>query len=196
MEYILVAHCCGVGLVCWWWYADGFPCLPGMGICLLRGIVWGVLGWGSLPLSTISGSCSIWFFCREGLLMTSLITWSCCRCLLLCWGIIGLGEVLSPLSRLFSLLEILYGCYMYLPYGFDACSREFVPFDCYISASLSCLWFVQGSLFPLISVQQACLAYVLFKGLCTLFLVLLVPNVFLIYNILTFDKKKSSNCVF
>jgi hypothetical protein len=82
---------------------------------------------------------------------------------------------------------------MYLPYGFDACSRESVPFDCYISASLSCLWFVQGSLFPLISVQQACLAYVLFKGLCTLFLVLLVPSVFLIYNILTFDKKKRAN---
>jgi hypothetical protein len=30
----------------------------------------------------------------------------------------------------------------------------------------------------------------LFKGLCSLFLVLLVPSVFLIYNILTFDKKK------
>jgi hypothetical protein len=85
---------------------------------------------------------------------------------------------------------------MYLPYGFDACSREFVPFDCYISASLSCLWFVQGSLFPLISVQQACLAYVLFKGLCTLFLVLLVPSVFLIYNILTFDKKKKEQTTF
>ena len=94
------------------------------------------------------------------------------------------------MSRLFSLLEMLYGCVCLLPYGFDACSREHVPFDCSISASLSCLWFVQGSLFLLISVQQACLAYVLFKGLCSLFLVLLVSSVFLIYNILTFDKKK------
>jgi hypothetical protein len=60
----------------------------------------------------------------------------------------------------------------------------------FYSAGLSCLWFVQGSLFPLFSVQQACLAYALFKGLCSFFLVLLVSNVFLIYTILTFDKKK------
>ena len=73
---------------------------------------------------------------------------------------------------------------------FDACSREPVPFYCSISAILSCLWFVQGSLFPLLFVQQACLAYDLFKGLCSLFLVLLVSSVFLIYNILTFDQKK------
>jgi len=77
-----------------------------------------------------------------------------------------------------------------LPYGIHACSREPIPFDCSISASLPCLWFVQGSLFPLISVQQACLDYVLFKGLCSLFLILLVSSVFLIYNILTFDQKK------
>jgi hypothetical protein len=38
-----------------------------------------------------------------------------------------------------------------------------------ISASLSCLWFVQGSLFPLFSIQQACLDYGLFKGLCSLY---------------------------
>jgi hypothetical protein len=63
----------------------------------------------------------------------------------------------------------------------------------FYSAGLSCLWFVQGSLFPLFSVQQACLAYALFKGLCSFFLVLLVSNVFLIYTILTFDKKKKES---
>jgi len=62
----------------------------------------------------------------------------------------------------------------------------------FYSASLSCLWIVQRSLFPLFSVPQACLAYALFKGLCSLFLVLLVSNVFLIYTILTFDQKKDS----
>jgi hypothetical protein len=59
--------------------------------------------------------------------------------------------------------------YAYYQMVFDACSREPVPFD-FCSASLSCLCFVQGTLFP--------------------FLVLLVSSVFLIYNILTFDKKK------
>jgi hypothetical protein len=45
-------------------------------------------------------------------------------------------------------------------------------------------------LFPLPSVQQACLASDLVKGLYSLFLVLLVSSFFLIYTILTFDKKK------
>jgi hypothetical protein len=40
------------------------------------------------------------------------------------------------------------------------------------------------------SVQQAYLVFVLVKGLCSLFLVLLVSSAFLIYNILTFDQKK------
>jgi hypothetical protein len=40
------------------------------------------------------------------------------------------------------------------------------------------------------SVQQACLASDLVKGLYSLFLVLLVSSFFLIYTILTFDKKK------
>jgi hypothetical protein len=39
-------------------------------------------------------------------------------------------------------------------------------------------------------VHQAYLAFVLVKGLCSLFLVLLVSSAFLIYNILTFDQKK------
>jgi hypothetical protein len=45
-------------------------------------------------------------------------------------------------------------------------------------------------LFPLPSVQQACLAFDLVKGLCPLSSVLLVSSAFLIYNILTFDQKK------
>jgi hypothetical protein len=45
-------------------------------------------------------------------------------------------------------------------------------------------------LFPLLSVQQACLAFDLVKGLCPLSSVLLVSSAFLIYNILTFDQKK------
>jgi len=76
------------------------------------------------------------------------------------------------------------------------CTRESVPFS-FCSVNLSCfdlvkglLWFVQGSLFPLLFIQQACLAFVLVKGLCSLFPVLLVSSAFLIYNILTFDKKK------
>ena len=40
------------------------------------------------------------------------------------------------------------------------------------------------------SVQQACLASDLVKGLYSLFLVLLVSSFFLIYTILTFDKKR------
>jgi hypothetical protein len=71
--------------------------------------------------------------------------------------------------------------------------REPVPSDSRLikdSASLSCLWFVQGSLFPLLFIQQACLASVLVKGLYSLFPVLLVSSAFLIYNILTFDQKK------
>jgi hypothetical protein len=48
-----------------------------------------------------------------------------------------------------------------------ACTRESVPFA-FCSASLSCLWLVQGSLFPLLSLQQACLAFDLVKGLCSL----------------------------
>jgi hypothetical protein len=71
--------------------------------------------------------------------------------------------------------------------------REPVPSDSRLikdSASLSCLWFVQGSLFPLLFIQQACLASDLVKGLCSLFPVLLVSSAFLIYNILTFDQKK------
>jgi hypothetical protein len=40
------------------------------------------------------------------------------------------------------------------------------------------------------SVQQACLASDLVKGLYSLFLVLLVSSFFLIYTILTFDKKE------
>jgi len=62
------------------------------------------------------------------------------------------------LSFLFSKLVLL-----------TVCTREFVPFA-FCSASLSCLWFGQGTLSP--------------------FLVLLDSNAFLIYNILTFDKKK------
>jgi hypothetical protein len=50
------------------------------------------------------------------------------------------------------------------------CIRESVPFVFFI--------------------QLACLAFVLVKGLCSLFPVLLVSSAFLIYNILTFDKKK------
>jgi hypothetical protein len=45
-------------------------------------------------------------------------------------------------------------------------------------------------MFPLHFVQQACLALDLVKGLCSLFLVLLVSSFFFIYTILTFDKKK------
>jgi len=43
------------------------------------------------------------------------------------------------------------------------------------------------------SVQQACLAFDLVKGLCPLSSVLLVSSAFLIYNILTFDQKKKIN---
>jgi hypothetical protein len=50
------------------------------------------------------------------------------------------------------------------------CIRESVPFVFFI--------------------QLACLAFVLVKGLCSLFPVLLVSSAFLIYNILTFDQKK------
>jgi len=55
-------------------------------------------------------------------------------------------------------------------------SREPVPLV-YL-ASMSCFWFVQGSLFPLPPVQQACLAFDLVKGFCSLFLVLLVSSSF------------------
>ena len=55
-----------------------------------------------------------------------------------------------------------------LPVQILGCSRMYVPLVFY-SASLTCLWIVQGSLFPLLFVQQPCLAYVLVKGLCSLF---------------------------
>jgi hypothetical protein len=45
------------------------------------------------------------------------------------------------------------------------------------------------------SVQQAYLVFVLVKGLCSLFLVLLVSSAFLIYNILTFDQKKKERAL-
>jgi hypothetical protein len=50
-------------------------------------------------------------------------------------------------------------------------------------------------MFPLHFVQQACLALDLVKGLCSLFLVLLVSSFFFIYTILTFDKKKKKELV-
>jgi hypothetical protein len=75
----------------------------------------------------------------------------------------------------------------YPSYGFDACPRESVPFDCsresvpfaFLFSRLVLLMvctrqsvpfvFVQGSLFPLtVLFQQACLAYGLFKGACSL----------------------------
>jgi hypothetical protein len=55
------------------------------------------------------------------------------------------------------------------------CLRESVP-STFCSARLSCLWFVQGSLFPL-------------PGYVCIY-VLLVSSLFLIYTILTFDQKK------
>ena len=73
--------------------------------------------------------------------------------------------------------------------GFYACSRELVPLILGSSREFV-LIFVQGSLFPLFYVQQACLAFDLVKGLCSFFLVLLDSSAFLIYNILTFDQKK------
>jgi hypothetical protein len=96
------------------------------------------------------------------------------------------------------------------------CIRESVPFT-FCFCKLVLLWLFKGlcssfqgvcSLsFP---IQQACLAYSLYKGVCSLcllfskfvllliwsrdfcslFLVLLVSSFFLIYTILTFDKKK------
>jgi len=79
--------------------------------------------------------------------------------------------------------------------------RELVPFDsrliqgvCSLSFPIqqACLAYglYKGVCSLSFSVQQACLAFDLVKGLCSLFLVLLVSNFFLIYTILTFDKKK------
>jgi hypothetical protein len=84
-----------------------------------------------------------------------------------------------------------------LPYGFDVYSRELVPFDSRLIEGVCSLSFSieQGSLFPLSFVQQACLAFALVKGLCSLFLVLLVSSFFLIYTILTFDQKKEERAL-
>ena len=58
------------------------------------------------------------------------------------------------------------------------CLRESVP-STFCSTRLSCLWFVQGSLFPL-------------PGYVCIY-VLLVSSLFLIYTILTFDKNNNNN---
>jgi hypothetical protein len=79
--------------------------------------------------------------------------------------------------------------------------RELVPFDsrliqgvCSLSFPIqqACLAYglYKGVCSLSFSVQQACLAFDLVKGLCSLFLVLLVSSFFFIYTILTFDKKK------
>jgi hypothetical protein len=73
-----------------------------------------------------------------------------------------------------------------------ACTRESVPFA-FCSASLSCLWLVQGSLFPLLSVQQACLAFDLVKGLCSLSLYCWSPAHFWSIIFLHLIKKKNKH---
>jgi hypothetical protein len=80
-----------------------------------------------------------------------------------------------------------------LLYGFDACSREPVPFDFrlykggyslyFLFRKLVLLWLVQGSLFPLPG--YVCLFVLLVSSLFRKLVLL-----FLIYTILTFDKKK------
>jgi hypothetical protein len=55
--------------------------------------------------------------------------------------------------------------------------------------------FDPGSLFPLPPVQQACLAFVLVKGFCSLFPYIAGLQLFLIYTILTFDQKKKKRAL-
>ena len=149
--------------------------------------VWFLPSWGCL-LVCWNGLCILaslcWFCVALGLVPYGLAEVAFCCCLLPCWGFVWSGEVLSPMSRLFSLMEMLYGSSMYAYYHMV-------------------LMLVQGSLFPLIVCSRepvpsdfcsASLSYVLFKGLCSLFLVLLVSSVFLIHIILTFDIKKFNNC--
>jgi len=104
---------------------------------------------------------------------------------------------------LLGLLPDLYAS-LFLPYGFDACSREPVPSTsrlikgvCSLSLSIQQACLVYGLYKGVCSlcffIQLACLAFVLVKGLCSLFPVLLVSSAFLIYNILTFDKKKKKS---
>ena len=59
---------------------------------------------------------------------------------------------------LLGLLPDLYAS-LFLPYGFDACSREPVP-------STSRL--IKGVCSLSLSIQQACLVYGLYKGVCSL----------------------------
>jgi hypothetical protein len=95
----------------------------------------------------------------EGVLLLVFGSPSCCfHCMLVCFAL-----WLMHVQRSLFLLTL-------------GRSRELVPFI--FSASLSCFWFVQGSLFPLPPVQQASLAFDLVKGFCSLFLVLLVSSSF------------------
>jgi hypothetical protein len=126
-------------------------------------------------------------------LFVGMLDWSILASL--CWFCAALGLVPSGLAEA-SACCFVRALFVWVRFS-PQCPDCLVCWSCCMDVlcMLITKWFlmlVQGSLFPLISVQQACLAYVLFKGLCSLFLYCWSPAYFWSIIFLHSIKKKSN----